>query len=248
MEAESKVKSLVKAMRVLECFSIQTPEMGVSEVARKVGLQKSSVHNILRTFEQIGYITQNADTGRYNLGLELLKFSYIITSNMDIQKVLAPIIRQIARETGEVCYLAIPHGGNVLYIDSSAGDVRTPARAILGECAPMYCTGLGKAMLAYSPELMQLQPEPLTAFTPNTIVQKDALKADLEATFRRGFALDNMEHEFGVTCVAVPILGHGGQLMAAISISGPSLRFTEDRIPEIAEHMIRTSEPVQRRI
>lgn len=242
---EPKVKSLVKAMEVLECFTKEQPELGVSDIAHRLGLQKSSVHNILSTFEMMGYVEQNPDTHRYYLGIRLMHFSYIINSHMGLHKAVSPYLKTIAATMNEIAYLGIPSGSDVLYIDSYSTDNRASSRNILGERAPMYCTGLGKAILAYLPESSQLLPEVLSPYTENTITDRDALMRELERIRMQGYAVDNMEHEFGIKCIAVPIFGVDKLLRCAVSVSGPSLRFLDENIPQMAQQMQAILAPAQ---
>ena len=243
-----KVKSLAKAMEVLECFSVKQPELGVSEIARLTGLQKSSVHNMLSTFEQHGYVGKNPVTNRYYLGLKLLSFSYIITSYMGLNQLMMPYLKQIANTLHETVYLGIPSGPDVLYIDSCVDDGHNSSRNILGERAPLYCTGLGKAILAYHEDPLSLLPDSLQSFTEYTITQPDRLLAELETIRQNGYAVDNMEHEYGIKCVALPLFGSDRRLRCAVSVSGPSLRFSEALLPHMARQMADILEKIQYRL
>ncbi len=243
-----KVQSLAKAMHVLECFSTTRPELGVSEISRRTGLQKSTVHNILSTFEEMGYVAQNAETNRYCLGLKMLQFSRVVNAHVGLSDILAPYMQKIAAALQEIVYLAIPHGSDVMYISSCADGIHAAPRAILGERAPMYCTGIGKALLAYLPEPESRIPSTMSAYTPGTITDREVLLRELAAIRACGYALDNMEHEFGVKCVAVPIFGADGNVRCAISISGPSLRFQEDRVLEMAKTMKEILGSIQNKI
>lgn len=242
---DAKVKSLAKAMEVLECFSLARPELGVTEIAGQTGLHKSSVHNILTTFEQMGYVHKNPQTNRYMLGYGLLSFSRIITNHMGIGQVMLPYLRKISQTIREISYLGIPAGPDVLYLDAYEDTALVVNRNILGERAPLYCTGLGKAMLAYHEDPLSMLPQPMQAFTDATITSPDALMQDLAQTRARGYAIDNMEHEYGVKCVAVPVFGTNQQVCCAVSVSGPSLRFPTERYDNIATCMMDILRDVQ---
>jgi len=239
-----KVKSLAKAMKILECFTAERPELGVTEIAKMTGLHKSSVHNMISTFCDMGYVSFNQDNSRYYLGLRLLHFGYIINTHLGIRNIFLPYMQKIANAVLENAYLGIPDSSNVLYIEAMAPH-GNPARNILGERAPLYCTGLGKAMLAYLPDFDNRIPQ-MKAFTDNTITDKETLLADLEQTRFRGYAIDNMEHEYGVKCVALPIFGHNGEVIAAISVSAPSLRMGADTMEKVAGSMAELLTPIQR--
>lgn len=247
---ESKVKSLVKAMRVLESFSVDTREMGVSEIASRLGYQKSTVFNILSTFSDLGYVEQNHETGKYFLSLKILHFSYIVNSHLGFQRVFQEPMNRISAQTGEICYMGIPNGDKVLYLLSTAPSGSANLRQITGETAPMYCTGLGKVFLAYMShdERQQVLSKPSVKFTDNTIIDRAALEANLEEVRRNGFAVDNMEHEFGIRCVAVPVFGVNNQVMAAVSVSGPSPRFDPVQVLEKYKIITTNLESLQYRL
>ncbi|HIS92036.1 MAG TPA: IclR family transcriptional regulator [Candidatus Alectryocaccomicrobium excrementavium] len=242
---EYKVQSLAKAIKVLECFTVAKPEWGVSEVARFTGFQKSTVHNILTTLQQLGYVEQNPETQRYYLGLKILQFSRVVNTHIGLSEMMGPYMQKIGAATQEMVYLAIPYGSDVIYISSYADGSHASPRAILGERAPMYCTGIGKAILAYLDDAESRIPAQMQAFTPDTITDKQALLRDLAWIRAHGYALDNMEHEFGVKCVAVPIFAADESVRCAVSISGPSLRFAPSRVEAMAKTMMEILAPIQ---
>lgn len=250
MEAEYKVKSLAKAMRVLECFSTQRPELGITEIASMLGLHKSTVHNIVTTLVSMGYLTQNMDTERYYLGLRLLHFGYIINNHMGIREFFLPYMKEITRTVGETVYLGIPHERDVLYIECVHAHANVGVRNILGERASMHCTGLGKAMLAFLPESNRKNyvSFPMRRFTENTITDPDALLHDLEHTRARGYSIDNMEHEHGIICIGVPVFGVRDNVVAALSISAPSLRLDSEIIERNAAAIQEILAPAQHQL
>lgn len=243
--SDIKVKSLVKAIRVLECYTSEKPHLGVSEISEMTGYNKATVYNIASTLAALGYLNQDPETQKYSLGLKFLHFSYIINSNITLSTAMEPYLQRIADITQETVFLGMPYEDKVLYLDT-----KTPTgqfqRTILGEKAPMYCTGLGKCFLAYMPQskIPQL-PDTFPAFTVNTITTKECLMKELEKVREKGYAVDNMEHEFGVSCVAVPLFGQTHEILAAVSVSGPSLRFDTGKIEMIHFSMKQILEEVQ---
>ena len=247
MSDESPVKSLAKALSVLECFSVEQPELGISEISRRLGLQKSTVYNILSTFQKCGYIVQNPDNSKYALGLKVLHLGYIVSSHHGLRDIFLPYLNRIARVTRETCYFGILDDLEVLYIEAAYPTTQQQTRNILGERAPLYCTGLGKAMLAYLPEekIGQVLSAPMRQFTGYTLNDPAALRASLEEVRARGYAVDNMEHEFGIRCVAVPVFNTAGQVYAAVSVSGPSPRFDPDTVVRDAAVIQEALKPLQ---
>ena len=147
-EGEVKVKSLQKAMEVLECF-IQKQPLGVTEISEKLGLYKSNVHNILMTFTALGYLTQDDETGKFHLGVSVMTLSRAFREGLDITRVAVPFMREIANEAGELVYLTIPREDSVVYLEGVSPDnQRMVSKSVAGEFCKMYCTSVGKAMLA----------------------------------------------------------------------------------------------------
>jgi DNA-binding IclR family transcriptional regulator len=235
IESEFKIKALAKALKVLECFK-ESPEMGISEISKKMDIYKSNVYDILSTFESLGYVGQNKN-GKYHLGFKILELSHVITGYMGFRRNAYPYMLKIAEKTGETVYLGVPDGTDVLYLEAAYPSSVFNTRSMLGERAPMYCTGIGKAILAsLSKDMWEMVfALPKTQFTENTLVDKQMLHDSLMETLSCGYSLDDMEHEHGVKCVGAAIINDLGEVVAGISISGPSLRFDEVSIPRFGE-------------
>lgn len=233
---EPKVKSLVKAMNILSCFTVKEPVWGVTELATRMNLNKSNVYNILATFQSLGYLEQLPD-GRYRLGMKILEYAFAINQNLGYPRAVYDILVDAADRTGEVVYFGVPYGANVLYLYVAHPKSRMgviPYRDMLGETSPLYCTGIGKAMLAHMPEeewgdhLDSVRPK----FQPNTITDKDAIFEELRHIRRRGFAIDNVEREPNIRCVGVPICDSEGKVLAGISASGTCESMTDTKLME----------------
>ncbi|MEF3303021.1 IclR family transcriptional regulator [Paenibacillus sp. GYB003] len=236
MAEEVKVKSLYKALRILDCFTVDSPELGITEISEQLGLYKSNVHNIVDTFVKAGYLEQNPDNEKYRLGFKLLELGNVISSNMNIRRLTLPYMQELSDFANETVYLGMPSDTEVIYLDSASPKNQLSTRSMLGVKAPLYCTGIGKAMLAFLPAetTKAVCAKGLKKYTDQTITDKNALAAELEAIRQRGYSIDNMEHEYGIKCVGMPILNKKKQVVAGISVSGPSLRFGEDKIGEYA--------------
>jgi len=248
MSEDIKVKSLAKAMNVLECFSLEKPELSIKEISETLCIPKSSAHNIADTFVKLGYLGQHKETSKYYLGRGLLKFSYIINNHLGFRNFFLPFMEKISNYTNEVVFLGIPYEQKVLYLENNFPRGSMATRNILGERADMYCTGLGKVMLAFMPleDQERYADRVYKKYTERTITNKKDLLKELQLIQQRGYAIDNMEHEHGVTCVAIPIFGIDGSLIAAISTSAPSLRIDAIGIDNIARTMIEILKPAQK--
>ena len=235
-ENEIKVKSLKKALDVLNCFLVK-PTWGVTEISERLGLYKSNVYDILTTLKVMGYLEKDEETERYKLGMQVFALSRAMGDTFSIIKIAMPYMQELANITDERVYLAIPHDREVVYLEATyPAESVNLMRSILGERAEMHCTGIGKAMLANlsEEEINRYMEKALTVYTDHTITDVSKLKRELEVTRQRGYAIDNMEHEFGVKCVAMPIFDKAHKLYAAISVSGLAANFTEDQIIEWA--------------
>ena len=239
MSDEAKVKSLAKALSVLNCFKDGNMH-GVSEISEIMGLSKSNISDILSTFRDFGYLSQDSDTSRYRLGYAFLDMAHVVATSIGFHRTIYPFMKQLSDDVKETVYFAIPDGKEVLYLDAAYPLHEYATRTMLGDRAWMYCTGLGKAILSQYPdnELAAHCPSPLISFTPNTMTSLEVLQKDLDEIRKRGYAVDNMEHEFGIKCVAVPIVDAHQNPIAAISVSGPSLRFDETTIPQIGARLM----------
>ena len=170
--SEPKVKSLAKSLKILSCFTIQEPVLGVTELAERIGVTKSNIHNILSTFTSMGYLDRLPD-GRYTLGLKILEYAFIINQNLGYPNAVYDILVDTAGKTNEIVYFGLPYGTNVLYLYVAHPANRMgvlPYRDILGETSPFYCTGIGKAILAHMPEeewLAHIPAEPAFSPTPS---------------------------------------------------------------------------------
>ena len=236
---QPKMKSLSKALKLLDCFDSSTPELGITELAKILELNKSNVFNIVATFEQQGYLEKNKGTGKYRLGLKLLEFSYLINENLGYQRVLYDIMKDVSNELGAITYFAILRQQKVFYLCSVypyKKDYNFPYRTIIGETAPLYCTSLGKALMAFMPQEelddYLLQADTFKAFTERTVIEPDRVREEVIRVRQNGYSVDDEEHEYGVKCIGVPVLMPESRQIAAFSASGSVSTFTDQNFDE----------------
>lgn len=230
------LKSLRKAIRVLECFSLQEPRLPLTDIARKVGLPLSTAHRILTTLRTVGIVEQEGDRDLYRLGLKLLELGSMVLANMEVHREALPCIEELVRETGETVHLGVFDGSQVVSIEKMDSPHGLASHVTIGKGAPAYCTGVGKALLAFQPEAVveRVCRLGLTAYTPQTITDPVKLRKDLAQVRALGYAVDNAEHQPDVRCVAAPIRNHSGNVVASLSISGPASRIPRNRITSLA--------------
>lgn len=250
-EPEIKVKSLQKALEVLNCFSEERRTLGVTEISEKLGLYKSNVHNILMTFKAMHYLEQDPETGKFYLGSAVLGLARAFSDSYDISRLVLPYMQKISQEVKELVYLAVPSRDEVIYLEAVYPEKSFfVAPSIRGEHCKMYCTSVGKAILSrMSEEEMEKRiPDELVAFTDNTITDREALKREIQKVREQGYAFDNMEVTYGIKCVGVPIVNKEGIPQAALSISTPSLRMEGDKINTFVKVLKKYVAEIERRL
>lgn len=239
MENDYKVKSLAKAMHLLECFSVATPELGITELADMLSITKSNVFNIVSTFQQMGYI-RRLPNGKYALGLHMLEYAFIINQQLGYPKAVYDVLMETAEKTNQLVYFGIPYGMDVLYlyvVHPIARLKELPYREILGEKTLLCATGIGRAMLAFMPESEwdSRIPDNVPKFTPNTLTGREEIKDELRRTRERGYAIDNVERELNIRCVGMPVYNAQGELIAGMSTSGPASIMTDEMLERCSE-------------
>ncbi len=223
------IQSVVRAVQILDCFE-DAPSLGISEIAAKMGLSKSTVYGLVNTLSGCGLLEQDASRN-YHLGLKLFELGNKVGARMDIRREARPYCEDLADKYPATVHLAVFSGDEVIYIDK----VDRPKSAVvvysqIGKRAPMYCTGVGKAILANLPMAeieLYLQSNPLVKVTDRTITTKEALLEELNQTRNRGYAMDNEEIEPGLSCIAAPIFDYSRRPCGAVSISFPFSRIGE---------------------
>ncbi|MBN6885834.1 IclR family transcriptional regulator, KDG regulon repressor [Cytobacillus horneckiae] len=251
MERENMVKSVSRALDIISIVSMKKGGLGVTEIANQIDINKSSVYRILSTLVQYGYVEQDDDTGRYKLGYKLLEISSRLLDSIDLRTEAHPFLRELENATNEVIHLVVYDQDEVVYIEKLDGNEALRMHSKVGKRAPMHCTSVGKAILSQLPVHLVhdiLDRKGLPAHTNQTIVDKETLLRELIEVRHKGFALDLQENEYGITCIAVPIFDHQGKVSAAVSISGPTMRMTDERLQELRPLMIQTGQQISARL
>jgi DNA-binding IclR family transcriptional regulator len=230
-----EIRSVTKAIRLLDMLGEGSGAYGVSELARRVEMDKSSVSRMLRTLEQSGYVEQDPVTQRYSLGLAVGVLGYKALRRMDMRGAARPLLERLAEKTGECAHLAILADRRAFYIDQAAPERAVGVDAPIGTLAPLHCTALGKALLAFQPENLRTElvaGMTFELFTRRTIAGADALVGHLNNVRAQAMAFDDEEYSIGVRCMAAPVFRYDNAVCGAIGISGPSPRMTDARLSE----------------
>ncbi len=227
------LKSLSRGMRALDYLRALGEPARLTEVARALGVEKSNASHVLKTLVASGYAEQDP-LRRYRASA---KVSMLAGSATSLEEVVAcktrmrPLLESMAADTGECTHLAVLVKSQVWYVDKVDSQLPLKVDHPVGLLAPLHCTALGKAFLAFA----GAEPErPLVRYTQRTITSRAGLAAEIARIRTRGYAIDDEEYASGIRCVAKPVLDSNGRMTAAIGISGPASRIGEARIAELA--------------
>jgi|SRR5208283_726452 len=229
------IQSVARAVYILEYIS-KHHMLGLSEISRGVGLNKSTTHGLVATLEIMGCIRQDQTTGKYALGLKLFELGQAVLSHMDIRAIAMPHLVHLARKYEETVHLAVLSHDEVVYIDKVDSPRSIRHISQVGGRNPAYCTGVGKVLLAgLSDQKLQklLKKIKFRQYTPNTISDMNLLKKHLRKVRKDGYALDQEEIEVGLSCVAAPIKNYRDNVIAAISLAGPTSRIANDSLHQL---------------
>lgn len=237
MESNKPRGALEKGIDVLLALGEYPEGAGVSELSRRAGLPVSTVHRLLGTLSSAGFARFEPEGKRYTLGFGVFELAHKVSAARGLSEVALPVMRRLVKETGEPSLLSVPDGLEMVYVERVEGWRRIQIRGAVGERGPLYCTSLGKAMLAFMPEEEReslIARLDLKKIAPNTITDPDELRAELDLTRRRGYGLAEEEREEGVRSLGAPILGSRGWPVAAVCISAPVFRVSLETLERFA--------------
>lgn len=230
------IQSLRRGLRVLEVLAQHGGRLTLTDVARHLKLHSSTVHHLLKTLQDGGYVVQADDSREYHLGSRIFEVAAVAWSENEVAKLGEPVVTGLMLKTGHSAHLAVLDMRNVVVIRKvdAEGPWRLSERA--GEMRPAASTALGKVMIAFKgPELARryIARMPFRAMTPNTITNPRDFEAELDRIRAQGYAVDNEEHAVGMRCVAAPVFNFSGKGVAAMGISGPSWSLTSEQVETV---------------
>lgn len=239
-----QVQSVARALEILKCF-LHTPELGISEIALEMGLNKSTVFGLVNTLTKYGYLEQVKSNKKYRLGITLFEMGNLVFSRIDVRNEAKELCIPLAGRYPATIHIATHSEGEVIYIDKLDAGTSLISASNVGKRAPMHCTGVGKAMLAHLPEsyVDQYLRFPLKRLTANTVTTRQELERELDEVHETGIAMDREEIEYGLSCIAAPVLQQDGQPVLAISLSFPYGRIRDVDAEEVKQELlVRTRE------
>jgi IclR family acetate operon transcriptional repressor len=224
------VASVARAIALLDELGAAPDGLGVNELARRIGVNASTASRLLATLEA-GRLVERAPGGPYRLGLRLVALADGVLSRLDVRELARPRLRALVAATGETATLSVPGAGEAVTFDFVAAESSVVSVARLGRPSVGHATAAGKVVLAFGPVVAA--ESPLVRFTDRTIVDPDALAAEIEAIRSRGWAEAEGEREPDLNALAVPVLGRAGELAAVLGLQGPAARLTAERRAEV---------------
>lgn len=246
-----RIKSMDKALDLLEFLSVNDQETGITEISKKLHLGLSTVHRILTTLKSRGYVIQNQQTTKYRLGVKLFELGCAVQSTKRLVEITKPYLRQLSQSTNETANLAILEGKEVIYLDTIGSPEVLRTEIMAGTRTPAHCTALGKVLLAFISdgefESLYKRDEPLSSLTSKSISSLEELKKNLKKVKKQGYAVDREEYKIGINCIGVPIFGRNGAI-AAISITGPASRFTLNEMEKVKSKLIAISKEISNQL
>ena len=221
----------------------------MTEIANEIGVHKSTAFRLVATLEAHRLVEQTEERGKYRLGVGLLRLAGATTARLDLVQEARPVCRQLASDTGETVNIAVLSESSALYLDQVAGSSALQPHNWVGQHIPLHATSNGKVLLSgLSRQQCDAVLSKLSAYTPMTITTKSKLRAELDQVREQGYALAVDELEVGLTAVAAPIRNVHGDVVASMSVSGPTFRITTDRIDEVVAKLVEAAEEVSHRL
>jgi DNA-binding IclR family transcriptional regulator len=244
------VNTIKKAIDILDLLA-GSPSLSLAEIVRSLELPKSSVHGILETLCSEKLVEKEESTARYHLGVRLVELGNRASLGLDICRIAAPFLHGLNEKFDETVHLTVLDRDEVLYVDCIESKRRLRTYSVIGIRAPLYCTSVGKAILAFmkDEEIRRIAKQKgLARITSTTLDTEEKLFAEVARIRDSGYAVDDMEHEDHLRCVGAPIRNAKGEAFASLSLSGPAERNTKERIVEIAPSVMEAADEISRRL
>ena len=245
-----RLSSVASAMRLLKAFSEDEVDIGISALAKRLGIAKSTAHRLASTLVAEGMLEQHLDSGKYRLGVGLFRLGALVRRRMEVSNEARPYLYELREKINESVHLAILDGTEIMYVYHLESTHALRARSELGIRKPAHSTAEGQAILAYQPQELidRVIAGGLPGHTPKTITSADRFIKALAAVRQRGCAVEDEESEIGMISVAAPIRDDSGVVVAALGIAGPVARLSKKAVADVVPHVIATADQVSARL
>jgi IclR family pca regulon transcriptional regulator len=249
-------QSLERGLAILSAFKPATPELGISELARVLGLTRSTSHRYVATLARLGYLQQNPQSRKYRLGPRVLDLGFSAINSMELRQIAADHLQQLSDETGHTVNMAILDGTDIVYIErcrsSQQGQREIDLNLHVGSRLPAYCTSMGKVLLAGLPAEERravLDEVQFQQRGPNTLIERKTLEQALDVVAEAGIAVNNEELAYGLRSIAVPVRDRSGGVAAAINLAvHRSMVSMDDLVIRLSPALMRTAGEISARI
>ncbi len=245
-----RLSSVTSALRLLKTFTAEEPEIGISSLAKRLGVAKSTAHRLATTLVAEGFLEQNPENGRYHLGLTLFILGAEMRNSMDMSARLKPLLRAMRDSTDETIHLAILDHTSIVYLHNLESRQAICIRSSSGTRKPAFCTSEGRVLLAFSSAdtVSSVLKQKLLPRTPATVTDPAQLAQILAEVRRCGYAIDDQESEIGVRAIAAPIRDLTGEVVAAASVAAPAQRLSKMGLRKMMPVMLAEAEKMSARL
>ena len=249
-KSSARLSSVANSIRLLKAFTDDEFELGVSSLAKRLGLAKSTVHRLASTLIKDDMLEQDKQTGKYRLGLALFELGARVRRKMNVFNEAQFALKDLVEKTEETAHLTVLDHASVMFLYKFESRQAIRMKSILGARVPAHCSADGKAILAYQTKerIESIAVNGLAALTAKTITSVEQLMVDLAQVRARGYALDDEETEVGLRAIAAPIRDHTGEVVAAISIAGPIQRMTKKVVLSHAPKVVAAADAISARL
>lgn len=241
-----RLSSVTTAVHLLKTFSEEDQELGISELAKRLSVAKSTVHRLASALLDEGLLQQNLENGRYRLGIGLFALGSLVRSRFDVANSSKRLLTELRDKTQENVRLAVLEGHEAVYLHDFESPQTLRLKSGTGHQSPAFCVAEGLCLLAglSADELERYLDEPRTALTPKTVLDADDLRERIRKVKRQGYAIEDEECEEGTRCLAAPIFQNDGRVLAAVGVAGPRLRMKKSQFPALAPIVTEAAEAI----
>jgi IclR family acetate operon transcriptional repressor len=230
------ITALQRGLRLLSLFAASEKGLSATEVAKLSALPASTVHRFLANLESAGFLNCDGN-GTYQMGIACVSLGQAARGQLDIRRVSLPHLQELNRRTRETVHLTVRHALSAVYVEKLDSPEPLRIHSRIGAAVPLYCTAVGKVLLAYMPETERekiLDQLEMKRLTENTVGNLQELQTQLQRVRKNGYACDLEEHEAHIRCIAAPVWDHTGSVNASLSVTGPAVRMSSARLRQIA--------------
>ncbi len=246
----TRLSSVTTAIHLLKAFTKDDEDLGISELAKRLGVAKSTVHRLASALLEEDLLQQNTETGRYRLGIGLFLLGAMVRSRLDVATESRPLLNELREKTVENVRLAVLERNGVILLHDLEGPQSVRLRSATGQTRPAWCTAEGLVLLSglREADLKRMLDQPRTQRTTRTIVDETELRNEIRQVKRNGYAIEDEIHDVGTRCIAAPIYNSEGRIIAAVGMAGPRTRVRRSQFGKLAQAVVSTADKISERL